>query len=299
MSNKVSRRDFARKSVAAGAAAVALPGALLGKTAATDPTSAARKGAAVARRRRLTMPPEVTYGGYAPDGREVLLADTLTPAGQTAPSYPAGWQEGTTIPAKYYIDPRHYEYDEQFIAENFWQLADHASRIPNAGDYFVFEFGRGDSIIILRNQAGEVKAYHNVCRHRGSRVCMHGSAYDNVRPSEAREDGKPVDPRMSVMQSGGNGNTPVFRCVYHAWTYDLDGKLVSYPAGMPAGFDAAEHGLHPVNVRMVGGFIYVNLGRQEPPDFDAFTTNMRFVCDQFQTQDLKVIARKSHPTKAN
>ena len=299
MSKKVSRRDFARTSVAAGAAAVALPGALLGKTP-TDPSSAALlKGAAAAQRRRLVMPPDASYGGYTADGREILLQDTLTPAGQTAPSYPAGWQEGTTIPGEYYVDPRHYEYDEQFIADNFWLLTDHASRIPNAGDYFVFEFGRGDSVIILRNRAGEVKAYHNVCRHRGSRVCMHGSAFDNVRPSEAREDGKPIDPRLSVTQLGGSGNTPVFRCVYHSWTYDLDGKLVSYPPGMPAGFNPEEHGLHPVNLRTVGGFIYINLGRQEPPDFDAFTTNMRYVCDQFQTLDLKVIARKSHPTKAN
>ena len=137
MSKKVSRRDFARTSVAAGAAAVALPGTLLGKTGAADATSAARKGAAAARARRLVMPPDVSYGGYTPDGREVRLEDALTPVGQTAPSYPAGWQEGTTIPGEYYIDPRHYEYDEQFIADNFWLLADHASRIPNAGDYFV------------------------------------------------------------------------------------------------------------------------------------------------------------------
>ena len=80
MSKKVSRRDFARTSVAAGAAAGALPGTLLGKTGAADATSAARKGAAAARARRLVMPPDVSYGGYTPDGREVRLEDALTPA---------------------------------------------------------------------------------------------------------------------------------------------------------------------------------------------------------------------------
>ena len=297
---KVSRREFARTSVAAGAVAVALPSALVGKEAAPGrPLGGVRAaGAAAAKRRRITMPIEVGYGGWSADGREVLLEHTLTPAGQTAPSYPDGWREGTTISAKYYVDEKEYLNDERFIAENFWIMADHASRIPNPGDYFVFEFDLGESLIVARNRAGDVKAYHNVCRHRGSRVCMHGTDFDNVRPSEALPDGKPADPRLSTIQLGSSGNTPVFRCVYHAWTYDLDGKLVSYPAGMPSGFDPAEHGLHRAHVRLVNGFIYVSFAR-EAPEFETFTRNWKLVTDEFQTADLKVVARKSYPTKAN
>jgi hypothetical protein len=67
--------------------------------AVTPPSRAAIEGVRVARR-RISMPPEVSYGGLSVDGRDVLLQDTLTPAGQTAPSYPAGWREGTTIPAE-------------------------------------------------------------------------------------------------------------------------------------------------------------------------------------------------------
>ena len=67
-SKKLSRRDFARTSVAAGAAAVALPGALLGKEMPVGTTAAAAKGAAVARRRVTSLPPEVAYGGPL-DGR--------------------------------------------------------------------------------------------------------------------------------------------------------------------------------------------------------------------------------------
>ena len=59
---------------------------------------------------------------------------------------------GTTPPAEYYLDERHYLHDERFIIDNVWLLVDHESRIPKAGDYFVFEFGRGESVIILRDR---------------------------------------------------------------------------------------------------------------------------------------------------
>ncbi len=106
MGKKVSRRDFARASMAAGAAAAALPSVLLGKEpAAVPPAVGAAKaaGVEVAKKRRITMPPEVGYGGANSwgDGRDLLLAPTLTPAGQATPNYPGGWREGTTIPVEY------------------------------------------------------------------------------------------------------------------------------------------------------------------------------------------------------
>ncbi len=289
-SKKLSRRDFARTSVAAGAAAVALPSALLGKEAPAGKTSVAAKGAAVARRRVTSLPPEVAYGGISMGGGDELQEMST----QTA-TYPGGWQEGTTIPGEYYIDEKHYLNDERFIADHFWLMADHESRIPNAGDFFLFQFGLGDSLIILRDRAGAVQAYHNVCRHRGSRLCVH----DELLPSEARADGKPADPVLSVVQAGKSGNTPVFRCPYHAWTYDLSGALVSYPPGMPRDFDPAQHGLHPAHVRTVEGFIYVSFAQDEPPEFDPFVATWRAIAQQYGTAQLKVVARRSLPTKAN
>src|SRR5262249_7514914 len=152
------------------------------------------------------------------------------------------------------VDEKHYVNDEQFIAENFWLMADHEARIPKPGDYFVFEFGQGDSVIIARDKEGAVRAYHNVCRHRGSRLALHSHTFDNFHPAEAGMDGRPADPRMSVIQLPASGNTPVFRCPYHAWTYDLTGRLVSFPMGMPPGFNQEEHGLHPCHVKTVEGF---------------------------------------------
>lgn len=98
-SKKVSRRDFSRTSVAAGAAAVGLPSVLLGKAPAAG-RSTAEAGAAAARRRRAVMPAEVSYGGRDWGGRDVRLEDTLTPARQTPPTYPGGWREGNALPAE-------------------------------------------------------------------------------------------------------------------------------------------------------------------------------------------------------
>src|SRR5258706_4318422 len=141
-------------------------------------------GAAVARRRRVALPPEVAYGGMNSTGRDMML-DPAAFANQTA-THPGGWREGTTIPSEYYLEDKHYLNDERFVADHFWLMADHENRIARPGDYFVFEYGRGDSGIILRDQAGAGKAFHNVCRHRGSRLRQHG--IDGVHPPSAPTD---------------------------------------------------------------------------------------------------------------
>jgi len=169
MKKKWNRREFATATMAAGAAAMALPKSLLAtgattSAAASGVTSAAAAGAAAASaaivtpRKSQRMPIEVEYGGRFSWGRDLTLADTLTPAGEAVPNYPNGWKEGTTIPAEYYYDPEIYAHDEKYLRENFWFMVDHQSRIPKPGDYFVFEFGQGTSVIVLRDQNNEVKA---------------------------------------------------------------------------------------------------------------------------------------------
>lgn len=299
MSEKMSRRDFARTSVAAGAV-MALPGALLGAGTLEAKTSAAARGAAVAKRRRLAhVPTMLGYGGdhhAAGAFRDSISIAYTSQATQTQsePEVVRGWRVGTTIPVEYYTDERQYRQDERFLAENFWLMVDHESRIPTAGDYFVFEFGRGESVIILRDKAGAVRGFHNVCRHRASRLCRH---HRDPAPEDAS--------RLSVTQLGPSGNTPVFRCPYHAWTYDLDGRLISAPNGMPSDFDLAQNGLIPCHVRTSGGFIFANLSLEDPPDFDAVIDpsrtpqNWRTVCEEYGTAQLKIAARSHYPVKAN
>jgi phenylpropionate dioxygenase-like ring-hydroxylating dioxygenase large terminal subunit len=252
MSKKVSRRQFARTSVAASAAAVTMPGALL---------TNGRKGA-------------------APRG------DAARQAVQTAAGAASGWREGYTVPAEYYVAEKHYLNDERFLASNLWLMVDHESRIPNTGDYFVFAYGRGESVIILRDRAKTVKAFYNVCRHRGSRLCRQA---DNPAPA---------DVRLSVKQLGTSGNTPVFRCPYHAWTYDVDGRLIA-AYGMPPDFDFAQNGLIPCHLQTAEGFIFVNFSQGQPPDFEAAVTQVRGIGERYGTAKLKVGARIAYPTKAN
>jgi len=102
MGKKLSRREFAKSSVAAGAAAMALPTTLFGNAAtaapATSPAAAAGAAAAATAstaatlpRKRVTMPIEVEYGGRMSWGRDLTLEETLTPAGEAAPDYPKAW----------------------------------------------------------------------------------------------------------------------------------------------------------------------------------------------------------------
>jgi phenylpropionate dioxygenase-like ring-hydroxylating dioxygenase large terminal subunit len=288
MRTKVTRRQFAKASAAVGAAVVGAPRALFGETvtaAVATPSVAALSGAAAARR-RLQIP--TGSGSEFRDSIALAYASGTPQAqAQAAPAVVRGWREGTTIPAEYYVDAAHYPREEQFLADHMWFMADHVSRIPKAGDYFVFEYGRGDSVIVLRDKAGEIQAFHNVCRHRGSRLCRHD------------EDPVPKDKRLSVVQLASSGNTPVFRCPYHAWTYDLSGKLISTPSGMPGEFDMAENGLHPCHLKVVEGLIFLSLAQGDAPEFDEFTRNLVTTARDYGTSKMKVAARIVYPTKAN
>ena len=276
----VSRRDFAKRSVAAGAATVALPKALRGETLAASGSPAAAKAAPSGAAARINPPGRVIgYGGVG--------AHPSTVAATARRRYPEGWQPGTTIPATYYLDEEPFVRDEAFLAESQWMFADHTSRIPNAGDYFVFEFGGSDSIIVVRGNDGQVKGFHNVCRHRGARLCRHD------------DDSVPGDPRLSVKQLGSSGNSPVFRCPYHAWTYDTEGSLI-YAYGMQEDFDPADNGLIPCHLRDLEGNIFLNLSKAaEPPDFDAQVGGMRSTLEYYGTADLKVAVRRQYPIAGN
>ena len=105
------------------------------------------------------------------------------------------------------------------------------------GDYFLYEL-ENESVIVLRDQAGTIRAFHNHCRHRGSRLCR-----------EAH---------------GTIGNALV--CPYHAWSYSLDGKLRNVPAMSEVpGFDAADYPLHGVALHEWEGFVFLNFAKQPLP----------------------------------
>ena len=142
------------------------------------------------------------------------------------------------LPRRFYHDELLYRIEMEAIWRQGWLFAGHSCQIPNAGDYFLYDV-EGDSVIIVRGDDGQVNAIYNVCRHRGSLICLKAE-----------------------------GSVKRFVCPYHQWTYDRSGRLL-LQNGMQAGLDKAQLGLHHAHAREVEGLIYINLAR-EPMDFDSF-----------------------------
>lgn len=131
------------------------------------------------------------------------------------------------------------EYEALYVRR--WQLAGHVNDVAEPGDYCTADIGR-DNILIVRDGDGEIGAFLNVCRHRASRV-LEGAG-----------------------NCGGN-----IRCPYHGWTYGLNGDLKGVPQqkDFPE-FDRADSGLHPVQVEVFNGLIFVRIAGEGPSVADYF-----------------------------
>ena len=146
----------------------------------------------------------------------------------------------STLPGRYYTDPGIFALEQATIFEDMWFCAVRGSDIPDAGSFRTVQVGT-ESLIISRSRRGEVRAFFNVCRHRGAKICTEDSG--------------------TVKRA--------FQCPYHAWTYDLDGKLIAAPnlTKMPD-VDRVAYGLRAVHVREWLGYVWVSMA-DEPPSFEA------------------------------
>jgi Rieske 2Fe-2S family protein len=145
---------------------------------------------------------------------------------------------GFSLDRAFYEDAEIFERDRQRVLRNHWILAAHASQFEKPGDYRLFDVA-GDSVILLRDRDDTIRAHHNVCRHRGSRILPNAC-----------------------------GNARALTCRYHGWTYALDGSLAAAPH-MPPGFDRSRYGLKRCHVRSLQGLIFVCLTEGDAPDFDT------------------------------
>ena len=144
-----------------------------------------------------------------------------------------------SLPQKYFISPDVFAEEQESIFSKEWLLVGHQSQIPKPGDYIVRQV-IGESLIVIRDKDEEIRAFYNVCRHRGTRLIEH-------RAGEAV-----------------CGHTSAIQCPYHAWTYGLDGRLIGAPhMDEVPGFDKADYPLHPVNLGVWEGFIFINLNDGE------------------------------------
>lgn len=143
----------------------------------------------------------------------------------------------TALPREFYRGQAEYLLDLEAIWYREWLFAAHDCELAEPGSYLTLQIG-DFPVLILRDREGGIRAFHNSCRHRGSRIC-----------------------------SAERGVASRLVCPYHQWTYRLDGSLLG-ARDMQDGFDRDQHGLKPVHCAVIGGFVWICLA-QSAPDIDG------------------------------
>jgi Rieske 2Fe-2S family protein len=138
----------------------------------------------------------------------------------------------STLPSSAYWDAAAYQRDLDAIWYRSWLLVCREADLAQPLSFRTFRVGTQE-IIVLRDETGELRAFHNTCRHRGSQLCQ---------------------------ESEGRLKARLITCPYHAWSYSLRGDLVRVPSkSLPNGFDKADHPLYRVALSVWRGFVFVNL----------------------------------------
>jgi Rieske 2Fe-2S family protein len=149
---------------------------------------------------------------------------------------------GHALPQALYTSEEAFAFDVREIFGRSWVLAGLECEVPSPGAALALSVGTSP-IVLVRDRTGEIRGFHNSCRHRGAMVCP-----------------------------PGRSQRQVLSCPYHQWTYSLTGKLIA-ARRMQESFDPAAHGLRPIHVRNVAGCLYVSLA-DDPPPFDAFAEGL-------------------------
>ncbi len=185
----------------------------------------------------------------------------------------------TTLPSSWYQDKKIFSLEREHIFFQEWLCVGREEDFSSAGDHRVLDI-QGESIILLRNTEGLLKAFYNVCRHRGARLCA------------------TADADKSRLKGGVSSKFIV--CPYHAWSYDLNGQLIRTPH-LPddCDFNAADIQLYPVGVDCWEGFIFIHL---TPENAKPFSEHVAHVSDRFRRygmRDLRVARTIRYQAKAN
>src|SRR5262245_54946936 len=195
---------------------------------------------------------------------------TQTKEGSNFRKSAATFQPGAkTLPQRYFVSPGVFAEELQKIFANNWVLVGHQSQLAQPGDYFLAEVA-GESLIVAKDQRSTIRAFYNVCRHRGARLCEEQ-----------------------------NGHASPIRCPYHAWTYALDGRLTGAPhMDECAGFDKADYSLKKVHLGLWEGFIFLNLAKTPIPVDSVFgPLNRKF--SHCNLPKLRLAKRISYDVQAN
>jgi Rieske 2Fe-2S family protein len=174
---------------------------------------------------------------------------------------------GHGLPQALYNYPEAFAFDLEAIFARNWLLVGFDAELPKPGSYLSVMVGPWP-VLITRDRAGTLHAFHNSCRHRGAQIC-------------------PV----------GTGSAQRLVCPYHRWTYELSGELAR-ATRMPADFDTAGHGLRPIQIETMAGVIYVCLA-DEAPDFSDFRAQFTPLVAPHDLANAKVAFEATLVEKAN
>ena len=172
-----------------------------------------------------------------------------------------------TLDQEFYVDDYIFNLDIKNIFSKQWVFVGHTSRIPKHGDFFLFNIGK-ESIIIIRDKDNKIYAHYNVCRHRGSHICLEES-----------------------------GNKKLLVCPYHAWSYNLDGSIKSARL-MNDDFNKEEWSLNKCNLKIFEGLIFINLS-DKPNDFNEFIAPTKKFIELHGLSNAKIAHREMYPTNGN
>ena len=163
---------------------------------------------------------------------------------------------GRSLARPFYTDAYLFQADLDHIWYRDWVFAASAVELPKAGSYVTLQLGTYP-IVVVRGNDDVIRAFHNVCRHRGQRLCS--------KPS---------------------GQAVKLVCPYHQWTYETDGRLL-WARDMGADFQPAKHGLKPVHCAEAAGMVFICLA-ETAPDFAAMKAAADRYTARHQVKDMKV-----------
>ena len=185
------------------------------------------------------------------------------------------WRPRPTLGGDDYTRMEVYQQEREKIWWGDWVCAGRAEEVAGAGDYIVRDIA-GESVLITRDQAGELHGFYNVCSHRGTKFVDDIEGTGNVRKA--------------------------FVCPYHAWTYDLAGRLIGTPnVKEDELFDRSAYPLHSVTIDSYAGFLFVNLSGEPRPLLEALTDGAESITvfERFKMDELRIGARIVYEVEAN
>ncbi|WP_090057937.1 aromatic ring-hydroxylating oxygenase subunit alpha [Celeribacter neptunius] len=189
-----------------------------------------------------------------------MLSDTTRAA--LAESRP-----GHALPRAFYTDQAVFEDDMNAVFYREWLFVGPECELPEPGDYVTLQVHEAP-VIVLRDNDGQLRAFHNSCRHRGSTLCQ-------------KE----------------RGNAARLVCPYHQWTYDLTGKLI-VTRFMGGDFDPKDFPLKPVHVTSIEGLVYICLA-ETPPDIENFRAAITPYIAPHEPRKTKIVAESTIVEEAN